>query len=217
MSRWYPPIAAIPQRAPRPGCGLMAHPPDSSPTNDRVLPRLRARRANQPRSGMPNRVGADLNGSKAWRVDAAEAGSGSPHFPLFVRWQKQPAGWNPPPGRCDEPTVRHHDAGGPGQTRRISHGCGRGESGRDTSAAATAARLQDRASGAILHPGTKPVLLLALPVVGLEGPLHAWPPRRGERAPHETRRRMSGVCKGGAGTWDLRVVVRSLATRRTSS
>src|SRR4029079_18287361 len=53
-------------------------------------------------------------------------------------------------------------------------------------------RLEHGPAGARAHPATEPVLLLALPVVRLEGPLHAWPPREGSGRPQRRAKEVPG-------------------------
>ena len=98
-----------------------------------------------------------------------------------------------------ESTPPHDDGVGPETARRTSHGCELGESGRELGATAVATRLEHRTTRAVAHPKSETVLLLAFPIVGLEGPLHAWPPRRGNRPqrPERRRSRTRGEGRGG--------------------
>ena len=79
--------------------------------------------------------------------------------------------------RCG-PTTRPAGPPGRGPARRRSHGRGSARSGGETLAAAGPARLEHRAAAAGAHPEPETVGFLALPVVGLERALHAWPPLR---------------------------------------
>ena len=83
------------------------------------------------------------------------------------------------PGADHRPGRRHggrrgHRRDGPGRprTRRRSHGRGCARSGREAGATPRATGLEHRAATPGAHAGPEPVLLLALPVVGLERPLH---------------------------------------------
>lgn len=62
---------------------------------------------------------------------------------------------------------------------RTCHVVERARSGGQTLATAPTAGCQHRATAPCAHPHPEPVGLAPLPVVGLEGPLHAWPPRGG--------------------------------------
>jgi hypothetical protein len=74
----------------------------------------------------------------------------------------------PPSGGVPAPA----GAAGPGRGPRTSHGRELGRSGRETRAAATATVLQNPPAAFGPHADPKPVVLLALAIVGLERALH---------------------------------------------
>lgn len=64
-----------------------------------------------------------------------------------------------------------------GPMTRTSHGRGLARSGAEALASTLPARSQHRPPATRAHAAAEAVLLLPLPVVGLEGALHSWPPR----------------------------------------
>ena len=129
------------------------------------------------------------------RSHAAGAGAdfGSRHFPRAGQWHRRlGAAHHRIAGSVGSILVRR-GAAEPETTRQSSHGCELGKSGREPGATTCPTRLEHRATSAVAHPETETVLLLSLPIVWLEGPLHAWPPRRGKSPPEARAKKVSNA------------------------
>lgn len=129
--------------------------------------------------GRPSRGPSRPRGPPGSPGGGGAAGSGRGPSRRGGRARRRPAADHLPGRQPGGPRGHRRDGSGRPRTRRRSHGRGCARSGREAGATPRATGLEHRAATPGAHAGTEPVLLLALPVVGLERPLHAGSLTRG--------------------------------------
>ena len=152
-----------------------------------------------PPRGRPNRGPSRPRDPPGSPGGGGAAGSGRGPSRRGGRARRQPAADHRPGRRHGGRRGHRRDGSERLRTRRRSHGRGCARSGREAGATPRAAALEHRTATTGAHADTETVLLLALPVVGLEGPLHAGLVRSDGGPSGASPRRMAVTWAPGAG------------------